>query len=72
MQRAILFPGVTIAVAFAGVPEALEGLMRTAFLPILVVFVILMVRYIARARRPQATHVRRHGVQETAGTNPTA
>jgi uncharacterized membrane protein YtjA (UPF0391 family) len=53
MQGAILTLILTIAVAlvgFIGVPEPLEGVVQVAFFLLLVIFVILMVRYIARDR----------------------
>ena len=53
MQSAILMLVLSITVAligFLGVPEPMEGVVQLAFFSLLVVFVVLMVRYLAQDR----------------------
>lgn len=53
MRSAILFLILAIAVATVGlfgVPADLEAIIQLAFFSLLVVFVVLMVRYLARDR----------------------
>ena len=53
MQSALLALMLAVGVALAGmtgVPEAMQGIVQLAFFSLLVVFVVLMVRYLAQDR----------------------